>query len=47
MFLENSWKVSTQILGNGDDEFKIINDTNTFAYSEQNDMTDKARSPLK
>jgi hypothetical protein len=28
-------------LSNDDDDSKIINDTNTFSYSEQNNMTDK------
>jgi hypothetical protein len=31
----------TEILSNGDDDLKIINDTNTFYYSEQNYMSDK------
>jgi hypothetical protein len=39
---ENSWKVSTQRLWKSDDDFKIINDTNTFAYSKQNNMNDKS-----
>jgi hypothetical protein len=28
-------------VSNGDDDLKSINDTNTFSYSEQNNMTDK------
>jgi hypothetical protein len=31
----------TEFVSNGDDDFKSINDTNTFSYSEQNNMTDK------
>jgi hypothetical protein len=31
----------TKIVRNGDDDLKSINDTNTFSYSEQNNMTDK------
>jgi hypothetical protein len=31
----------TEIVSNGDDDSKSINDTNTFFYSEQNNMTDK------
>jgi hypothetical protein len=31
----------TEIVSNGDDDLKSINDTNTFSYSEQNNMTDK------
>jgi hypothetical protein len=31
----------TEIVSNGDDDSKSINDTNTFSYSEQNNMTDK------
>jgi hypothetical protein len=31
----------TEIVSNGDDDLKRINDTNTFSYSEQNNMTDK------
>jgi hypothetical protein len=31
----------TEIVSNGDDDLKYINDTNTFSYSEQNNMTDK------
>jgi hypothetical protein len=31
----------TEIVSNGDDDLKIINDTNTSSYSEQNNMTDK------
>jgi hypothetical protein len=32
----------TKIVNKGDDDLKSINDTNTFAYSEQNNMTDKS-----
>jgi hypothetical protein len=32
----------TEIVSNGDDGLKSINDTNTFSYSEQNNMTDKS-----
>jgi hypothetical protein len=28
-------------VSNGDDDSKSVNDTNTFSYSEQNNMTDK------
>jgi hypothetical protein len=28
-------------VSNGDDDLISINDTNTFSYSEQNNMTDK------
>jgi hypothetical protein len=28
-------------VSNGDDDLKSINDANTFAYSEQNNMTDR------
>jgi hypothetical protein len=31
----------TEIVSNGDGDSKIINDTNTLSYSEQNYMTDK------
>jgi hypothetical protein len=31
----------TEIVSNGDDDLKSINDTNTFSYSEQNYMNDK------
>jgi hypothetical protein len=31
----------TEFVSNGDDDLKSINDTNTFSYSEQNNMTDK------
>jgi hypothetical protein len=31
----------TEIVSNGDDDLKSINDTNTFSYSEQNKVTDK------
>jgi hypothetical protein len=31
----------TEIVINGDDDLKIINDTNTFPYYEQNNMTGK------
>jgi hypothetical protein len=31
----------TEIVSNGDDDLKSINDTNTFSYSEHNNMTDK------
>jgi hypothetical protein len=31
----------TEIVSNGDDNLKSINDTNTCSYSEQNNMTDK------
>jgi hypothetical protein len=31
----------TEIVSNGDDDLKSINDTNPFSYSEQNNMTDK------
>jgi hypothetical protein len=31
----------TTFLSNGDDDLKIINDTNTFSYSEKNSTTDK------
>jgi hypothetical protein len=31
----------TEILNKGDDHLKSINDTNTFDYSKQNNMTDK------
>jgi hypothetical protein len=30
-----------EIVSNGDDDSKSINDTNTFSYSQQNNMTDK------
>jgi hypothetical protein len=30
----------TEIVSNGDGDLKSINDTNTFSYSEQNNMTD-------
>jgi hypothetical protein len=32
----------TNIVNKSDDDLKIINDTNTFAYSKQNHMTDKS-----
>jgi hypothetical protein len=32
----------TKIVNKGDDDLKSINDTNTFAYSKQNNMTDKS-----
>jgi hypothetical protein len=32
----------TEIVSNGDDDLKSINDSNTFSYSEQNNMTDKS-----
>jgi hypothetical protein len=32
----------TKIANNGDDDLKSINNTNTFAYSKQNNMTDKS-----
>jgi hypothetical protein len=31
----------TEIVRNGDDDLKSNNNTNTFSYSEQNNMTDK------
>jgi hypothetical protein len=31
----------TKIVNNGDDDFKNINNTNTFSYSKHNIMTDK------
>jgi hypothetical protein len=31
----------TKIVNKGNDDLKSINDTNTFAYSEQNNITDK------
>jgi hypothetical protein len=31
----------TEIVCNGDGDSKSINDTNTFSYSEHNNMTDK------
>jgi hypothetical protein len=31
----------TEIVSNGDDDLKNINDTNTFSYSEQKNITDK------
>jgi hypothetical protein len=31
----------TEIVSNDDDDLKNINDTKTFSYSEQNNMTDK------
>jgi hypothetical protein len=31
----------TEIVSNGDDDLKSINNTNTFSYFEQNNMTDK------
>jgi hypothetical protein len=31
----------TEIVSNGNDYLKSINDTNTFSYSEENNMTDK------
>jgi hypothetical protein len=31
----------TEIVSNGDDDLKSINDNNAFFYSEQNNMTDK------
>jgi hypothetical protein len=31
----------TEIVINVDDDLKSINDTNTFSYSEQNNMTNK------
>jgi hypothetical protein len=30
-----------EIVSNGDDDLKSINDSNIFSYSEQNNMTDK------
>jgi hypothetical protein len=38
----NHW--TTEIMSNCDDDLKSINDTNTFSYSEQNNMTDKTCS---
>jgi hypothetical protein len=32
----------TKIVNNGDDDLKSINNTNTFSYSKQNNMTDKS-----
>jgi hypothetical protein len=32
----------TKIVNKSDDDLKSINDTNTFAYSKQNNMTDKS-----
>jgi hypothetical protein len=32
----------TQIVNKSNDDLKSINDTNTFAYSKQNNMTDKS-----
>jgi hypothetical protein len=32
----------TKIVNKSDDDFKSINDTNNFAYSKQNNMTDKS-----
>jgi hypothetical protein len=32
----------TKIVNNSDDDWKSINDTNTFSYSKQNNMTDKS-----
>jgi hypothetical protein len=34
----------TEIVSNDDDDLDSINDTNTFYYSEQNYMTEKACS---
>jgi hypothetical protein len=31
----------TKIVNKGDDDLKSINDTNAFAYSKKNNMTDK------
>jgi hypothetical protein len=31
----------TEFVSNGDDDLKSINDTNTFSYSEKNNMTEK------
>jgi hypothetical protein len=32
----------TKIVNKSNDDLKSINDTNTFAYSKQNNMTDKS-----